>query len=407
MIAKIVRGDDFAGLLAYLTAARRQLMPDRIDTGNITSIDTAADEMRAVLAAAPNRGQVKRPVAHIILAWAKEECPAVEQQIEAAKGCLHRLNLAGNQHVIVVHDEPKGGAKPGANGRHFETHIALNRVGFDGRVAKVAFEYVQLECACADVARAMKLLVVPGRFNGEKAALGRQGVGNKIGSIAAQSGQPTLAQEIQSDAARNAALRRARNDGWHALLHAFKAQGIDLIPGPKRRRSNLRRGLVMVDRGSPRRKIKISALDTATEKWSQIRLEAELGAMPFGWEEIFAAPEPDMASASGQNLADRLGIKPLNPSTDIAAELSADLPRMEALRVARASGKWSILKDAFRAQNIVLAPGVHHRRGTESGLVLIDRLDPGRRQKLSALDSPREKWGRGAGIRTGRLDERE
>ena len=64
---------------------------------------------------------------------------------------------------------------------------AVNRVAFDGTVAKLDWDFARLEVACSEVAKQMGFLQVAGRHNGV-GDLPVPGLGNAISSITAQTG---------------------------------------------------------------------------------------------------------------------------------------------------------------------------------------------------------------------------
>ena len=169
--------------------------------------------------------------------------------------------------------------------------------------------------------------------------------------------------------------------------------------------AELHRGLVMVDRDDPERRIKISSLNSPSGSWSSIALEKELGAMPAGWDAPSAeklekrASEFDLQLGPGEIPSDRSVSDEAKKPVDLAAEIRADPSRLARLRAAR-QHDWAALIAAFDAQGIGIAPGINARRGTISGLVMVDLANPSRRQPLSALDTPTEKWGAGGLAKT-------
>jgi len=283
IVAKILRSTGFAGLVGYVLGPVKQIRPEQVMTRNIFHLAGGAAEMEAV---AGRSTRVKDPVCHIIVAWSKDERVDVRRQLEAGRKLLSALDLSEHQALVVVHEEPKDGLVPGPGGRHYEMHIVVNRVHPDGSVNRMPHSYPRAEVAAKRIALELGFAVVPGRFNG--AALDTPGLGETIGAIKAETGRPTIADELLGDPTVMETLRKARAAGWPALLGAFADNGLIVAPPPAdkaasrgRARRGLHRGLVMIDAAEPDRRIKLSALDSPYEKWGAVALERELGPVPY------------------------------------------------------------------------------------------------------------------------------
>ncbi|MGP0061778.1 MAG: relaxase/mobilization nuclease domain-containing protein [Beijerinckiaceae bacterium] len=339
--------------MKYLTSAEKGLTPEHIEARNIVNVDRAANEMRAVAGLSK---RIKKPVYHLILAWSADESPSRQQQREAARRLLDMIGLGSHQAVIVVHDEAKDGVVPGEGGRHHETHVCLNRVRFDGSVAKLNHDFAQVEIATSRIASEMGFRRVAGRFNGEGGALAQPGVGDTIGSMRAESGRKTLADEIRDDPGRFEALRAERKKGWPSLIAEFGKQGIELVRGPPPRRHDLQHGIVMQDVNEPSRRIKISALDSPAEKWGAGALVRELGRMP---PECASIAGPDRQSAVGRT-AQRSENRPQSLSAtnqDLYARFVGEKEAALALRAAVLAG--------HKAERTIL---IERQRGERSSL---------------------------------------
>lgn len=142
MIAKVVKrrknmkrrssdGSDFWRLIRYIlkNAAAFNLR-------NLISLESAAHEMRALAGV-----ETQNPAYHCILSWAALEHPSDEQMFEAADLALARLGLTDHQSVLAIH----------RNRDHHHIHIAVNRVGFDGRKADLGHDFLRLEKACREI----------------------------------------------------------------------------------------------------------------------------------------------------------------------------------------------------------------------------------------------------------------
>jgi hypothetical protein len=281
MIAKLVIGATFAGLLTYLTAARA-LTPDDILLFNVASCRTAAKEMAAE---ARKSKRVKKPVGHLILSWSAKEKPSVEMMREAANRLLDQLGLSDHKAVVVAHP---------TTDRHFHLHIAFCRVGPNGTVAKSvdSWAFATVERAAAGVAADLGFAIIPGRFNtlssdrfGPALAIRnpdiRPPLSDGFRAYAAQTGATPIRDQLYADAGFRQEIIAARMAGdWRGLVETFARRGFDLCINAKNdgRPKKLGAGLVIVDRSEPKRRQALSSLNlTADEKWSGPGLVRGLG----------------------------------------------------------------------------------------------------------------------------------
>ncbi len=305
IVAKILLSTGFSGLVGYALSSSKQIKSEQINTRNIFDLARTADEMELIAA---RSSRVKDPVAHFVVSWSKDESVDVARQLQAGHQILAALKLSDHQALIVVHDEPKGGIRPGPNGRHYEMHMIVNRVHPSGTVNNMSHSFARAEVAAKQISERLGFSVVPGRFNG--AILDKPGVGQSIGSIRAETGRPTIAEELLTNSASMARLREARRRGWPELLAAFAELGVQIAPPPAntaaargRAKRNLQRGLVMIDATETDRRIKISALDTAYEKWGAIALERDLGPVPYAMLPVPAKQAKDKSKDARQEVS--------------------------------------------------------------------------------------------------------
>lgn len=185
--------------------------------------------------------------------------------------------------------------------------------------------------------------------------------------------------------------------GHQALIvpHQEPKQGV--VPGPDGRHFEMH---IVVNRVNAAGRVNRLSHSYRTAEVAAARISRELGfaVVPgrFNGEGI---QKPGIGATIGS-------IQGETGRPTIANDILDDPVRLEKLRHARKEG-WAFLLREFAAQGIVIsAPPVaskaskgRAKRGLQRGLVMIDVADPSRRIKLSALDSPYEKWGETALVR--------
>ncbi len=292
MIAKIRRGAWFKGLYDYLMSEAKGLADDDVELRNLVSLETAAIEMRL---AASRSARVKRPVYHLIVAWREDERPSRSEMFEVCQDLIERLGLSEHQALVRRHKEPKAGAVPG-DGRHYEMHLLINRVGPNGRAAKMRHDFAQAERAIAAIAEERFMRVVPGRFNGREGFV--QGSSEKARSIAASTGRLSVGMDLKDRPEVMAQFIAARARGWPALIDAFAEHGIRLQESKRTIRKGQSAGLVISVMSEPDRIDKLSALDSPSLKWGRPTLERELGPFPIEAAKVPLFPPPFLVSVS-------------------------------------------------------------------------------------------------------------
>lgn len=103
--------------------------------------------------AAAQSKRTKRPVMHISVSYAQTERPTLDQMRADARTVVSSMGLSENQAVIVAHDD--------RNHKHF--HIALNRVGPNGKAVSDSNSYARIESALRMIETDRKWRPVEGR----------------------------------------------------------------------------------------------------------------------------------------------------------------------------------------------------------------------------------------------------
>ncbi|WP_338110612.1 relaxase/mobilization nuclease domain-containing protein [Rhodoblastus acidophilus] len=256
--------------------ARRDLDPADFTLFNIASLDTAVAELRAE---ARKSHRVKKPVAHLILAFRADESPTRETMGEAVRRFLETLGLSEHKAVAVNHSRFPTVAS------HYEVHVEVCKIGPDGRTARSldSWNFAYVERAAATVARELGFSIIPGRFNTlDSAVFGpaivvRDGIlppakTQEFRCYAAQTGAMAISEQLNADNSFREELVAARMAAdWRALIEVFATRGFSLyINGKTKGRSQrLEAGLLVVDTTNPDRREALSKLSlTSDEKLS-------------------------------------------------------------------------------------------------------------------------------------------
>lgn len=157
MIGKAKTGKGFGGLLRYLESGKDGKQQDRVDWIEARNLPTADPETAAKLmrATANENSRVEKPVYHLSLAWDVKDRPSQAQMLETADRVVQHLGLERHQALYVAHND---GATP-------HVHIAINRVGPDGRAWNNGHDYRRIEQVLRQVEQAQGWRQVPGRHH--------------------------------------------------------------------------------------------------------------------------------------------------------------------------------------------------------------------------------------------------
>ena len=149
MLGKITKGADFAGLLKYLLKDGRG---DIISARHLAS-NTPADMAFEMELTSSLSVRTKKPVMHISISYGPNETPDRNAMMTDAVAALKVLGLENHQAAIIQHKD--------RNHTHF--HIAVNRVGPNGKAAHDGKSYARLETALRRIETDRGWNVVQGR----------------------------------------------------------------------------------------------------------------------------------------------------------------------------------------------------------------------------------------------------
>lgn len=149
MIGKITKGDDFHGLMSYLTHGGR----GQILTFDNLSSETPEEAVGEMEVTAAGSVRTRKPVLHISISYAPGENPSDGECLDDSRCVLDALGLSGHQAVIVRHQDRE----------HHHVHVMANRVGADGRAVSDSRSYARVEAALRRIEARRGLSVTPGR----------------------------------------------------------------------------------------------------------------------------------------------------------------------------------------------------------------------------------------------------
>jgi hypothetical protein len=110
-----------------------------VETQGVMSLDTAADEFRAVVV----ESRATNPYVHLVLSWRDGEAPTNAQAFEAGREALRGIGLGEHQYVMAVHRGETG---------NDHLHIAVNRVHAEThRAQHLSKSYYALDRAMREV----------------------------------------------------------------------------------------------------------------------------------------------------------------------------------------------------------------------------------------------------------------
>lgn len=123
MIAKIIKGADFGGVINYMLSKEKG-KAKVLASNNIGFIDQnlCADEFTLQASMRPN---VQKPVCHTILSFSANDADQLtdDVMIKIANEYLEKMGYGNTQSLIVRHSDRQ----------HPHLHICINRIGNDGK----------------------------------------------------------------------------------------------------------------------------------------------------------------------------------------------------------------------------------------------------------------------------------
>lgn len=238
MIAKIIKGKDFARLARYLTADDRG---EVLDMRHLSS-ETPEDAAREMQVAASVSVRTKQPVMHIVISYNPADGQPSNDDMRAdASEVLRGLGLAENQAIVVRHHDRD----------HAHMHLMVNRVSADGKAVSDSQSYPKAEASLRRIEARRGLTVTHGR-HAPAPDTGRRMRGDRASADPRQHKAPEgVRQTLLTGRSWDDIHAGLAREGWRAeTVRRGRGQGLMLI-GPDGQRI----GAGQIDRAATLSKI--------------------------------------------------------------------------------------------------------------------------------------------------------
>ena len=200
MIAKIIKGTSFSGMIAYMLGKREGMA--RILDGEGVRVDATSNEIAVDFnLQASMRPNIKKPVCHAILSFSAEDAERLDDPTmnKLALQYLQTMGYGDTQYLIVRHLDRE----------HPHEHICINRIDNNGRTISDSNEKYRSTKVCKEITEANQF-----KWGEGKEAVKRHRL----------RGKDRLRYEIFDTI--KAVLPRCQN--WDELSSALRYQGIDI-----------------------------------------------------------------------------------------------------------------------------------------------------------------------------------
>lgn len=198
MIAKIMKGSDFKGVVNYI-------LNDEKDTQIIDSdglfLENNDTIVQGFIGQAQMNPRVTKVVGHIALSFSKEDAPRLNNVVMAqiAREYMERMGIKNTQYIIGRHFDKE----------HPHVHIAFNRIDNNGKTISDRNDRFRSERICKELTRKYGLHFASGK---EQVKTDRLREPDKT--------RYELYHILKTEV--------SRCKGWNTLLERLKQQGVDV-----------------------------------------------------------------------------------------------------------------------------------------------------------------------------------
>lgn len=154
MMAKIIKGSDFKGVVDYILDKDKGVQKIAADGLFMENEDTIAMSFNIQ---SQMNGKVTKPVGHIALSFSKEDEPRLTNHVMAhiALEYMERMGIRDTQFFIARHFDKE----------HPHVHIAFNRIGNDGRTLSDSNDRLRSTRICKELTLKYGLHMAGGKDN--------------------------------------------------------------------------------------------------------------------------------------------------------------------------------------------------------------------------------------------------
>lgn len=259
MIAKIVKGSNFKGVVNYILDKEKDariLVCDGLFAENKETISGSFE------AQAKMNPRVTKPVGHIALAFSKEDERRLTDRVMAgiALEYLKEMGITDTQILIVRHFDKE----------HPHVHIAFNRIANDGRTISDRNERIRSTRICKELTRKYSLYFADGKEQVKRHRL-------KEPDKAKYELYSILKSEV------------SRCGNWNMLIANLKKQGVE-VRFKYKGKSNEIQGIIFSKNGYPfsgskiDRRFSYSKIDAALNANRHEERQRVMGSQTAGYE---------------------------------------------------------------------------------------------------------------------------
>ena len=153
MIAKIIKGTNFSGVVSYMLSKREGKVKVLQANGVRSSLpNDIAHDFNLQASMRPN---VQKPVCHTILSFSAHDSERLTDatMVKIANEYLHEMGYGDTQSIIVRHSDRQ----------HPHLHICINRIGNDGKIISDRNEKYRSTKICRELTERYGLTIGEGK----------------------------------------------------------------------------------------------------------------------------------------------------------------------------------------------------------------------------------------------------
>ena len=302
MMAKIVKGSDFKGVVDYIL--------DKDKNAQVVAYEGLFMENRDTIAMSFNaqsrmNSKVTKPVGHIALSFSKEDEPRLTNRVMAgiALEYMERMGIRNTQFFIARHFDKE----------HPHVHIAFNRIDNNGNTISDRNERLRSTRICKELTQKYGLHMANGKDNVKR---------NRLK-------EPDKTKYELYDILKTEVCRCGN---WHVLVANLKRQGVEVHFKHKGQTDEIK-GVVFIKNGyrfngsKVDRRFSYSKIDAALRR---NRYEERMGMTAKVHET--ATPSTSLDTAHGELFNGSLGLLNGSGSSYNAADAEANQEMAEILR---------------------------------------------------------------------------